>query len=284
MEIIKKEKIKQGEAVKINGDGTIGKVVGDENLIGRVECMVEKSENKMPAFDEQSIQLLIAQAVEKGTPVETMEKLLAMRKELKAEYAKEQFDIAMANFQSECPVIVKTAKVLEKDNIKVRYMYAPLDTIVEQVKGIVSKYGLSYTIRITNDEKNITATCKVTHSAGHSEESAFVVPIGTEQFMSESQKYGARATFAKRYAFCNAFGIMTGEEDNEEVVKGVDKKENYIELLKYAIHKKGAKNIVEAIEIYNNITGLCIKEFPKTNEEAKELYNAFINSPINSEI
>ena len=33
--------------------------------------------------------------------------------------------------------------------------------------------------------------------------------------MSDVQKYGARSTFAKRYAFCNAFGIMTGDDDTD---------------------------------------------------------------------
>ena len=33
--------------------------------------------------------------------------------------------------------------------------------------------------------------------------------------MSAQQKVGAALTFAKRYAFCNAFGIMTGDEDND---------------------------------------------------------------------
>ena len=31
--------------------------------------------------------------------------------------------------------------------------------------------------------------------------------------MTDSQKYAARNTFAKRYAFCNVFGITTGDED-----------------------------------------------------------------------
>ena len=31
--------------------------------------------------------------------------------------------------------------------------------------------------------------------------------------MSDSQKYAGALTFAKRYAFCNAFGILTADED-----------------------------------------------------------------------
>ena len=35
--------------------------------------------------------------------------------------------------------------------------------------------------------------------------------------MSAQQQYGAASTFAKRYAFLNAFGISTGDEDNDAV-------------------------------------------------------------------
>ncbi|MDD5590162.1 MAG: hypothetical protein PHQ47_03240, partial [Candidatus Portnoybacteria bacterium] len=61
-----------------------------------------------------SAEALIAQAIDKGVSVETMEKLLAMRKELKAEWAKEEFIKAMANFQKECPIIEKKKPVYEK--------------------------------------------------------------------------------------------------------------------------------------------------------------------------
>ena len=31
--------------------------------------------------------------------------------------------------------------------------------------------------------------------------------------MSDPQKYGGASTYAKRYAFCNGFGILTADED-----------------------------------------------------------------------
>ena len=53
----------------------------------------------------QSPEYLISQAIEKGASVETMEKLLAMRTQLKQEWAKEQYYIAMAKLQAEMPII-----------------------------------------------------------------------------------------------------------------------------------------------------------------------------------
>lgn len=165
-----------------------------------------------------NIDELLAQAISKGAGLETLEKLLAMRKELKMEYAKEQFDAALASFQSECPVIKKERKVDfvgKTSGVRVKYAYAPLDEIVEQVKGLIAKNGLSYTIDMENTETSITAIVKVRHIAGHSEITKFTVPIDKNAYMSAQQQYGAASTFAKRYCFCNAFGILTGDEDTD---------------------------------------------------------------------
>lgn len=163
-----------------------------------------------------STEALIKDAIRFKTPVETMEKLLAMRRELKAELAKEAFDLAMANFQKDCPVIEKT-KIVKDRQGDVRYKYAPLESIVEQVRKILGENGLSYALDVSQDEKMLTVACIVKHINGHSETSRFAVPIGNEQYMTDVQKYGARSTFAKRYAFCNAFGILTGDEDTDAV-------------------------------------------------------------------
>jgi len=144
-----------------------------------------------------------------------MERLLAMRTQIKSEQAKEAFNRAMAAFQAECPTIVKTKEVFTRDG-RSAYKYAPIESIVAQVKEYLKKNGFSYTTQIDLTEKGVKATCKVTHEAGHSEENSMEVPLGSKtQIMSDSQVTAAASTFAKRYAFCNAFGILTGDEDND---------------------------------------------------------------------
>jgi len=164
---------------------------------------------------QESPQSLIKQAIDSKLPTEHLERLMGLQERWQAQQAKIAFMDAMSKFQKECPVIEKKKKVFEKNSIKVRYSYSPLDEIVSQVKGLIADNGLSYSFRTTNDEKNITATLRITHIQGHTEENAFSVPIGTESYMSDVQKYGARRTFAERYAFCDGFGILTGDEDTD---------------------------------------------------------------------
>lgn len=168
-----------------------------------------------PAQSDQSAEALISQAISQNVPVETMERLLAMRRELKAERAKEEYDRAMAAFQADCPTIKKTREV-KTDSGKVAYRYAPIESIVFQVKEALKTHGFSYTTGMELKEAGVLVTVKVTHQAGHSEQTSMEVPFGSKtNIMSQSQVAAAATTFAKRYAFCNAFGILTGDEDND---------------------------------------------------------------------
>lgn len=164
---------------------------------------------------EQSAETLIAQGIEKGISVDTMERLLAMRRELKAERAKEAFDTAMAKFQSECPTIVKTKEVKTRAGV-VAYRYAPIESIVQQVKNQLQDNGFSYKTDQEMKETGVKVTVRVIHSGGHSEETSMEVPFGSKtDIMSLSQVTAAATTFAKRHAFLNAFGILTGDEDTD---------------------------------------------------------------------
>ena len=162
--------------------------------------------------DEKQVNQFIQSAIEKGLPVETMEKLFALHKEVKAEQAKSAFIAALGNFQNEVPIITKTKKVLN-NNGSVRYQYAPLETIIEQIKIPLSANGLSYSWTVENKEGFIKATAKATHAFGHSEESSFEIPVDKGGFMTAPQQYASALTFAKRYALINVLGISTSEED-----------------------------------------------------------------------
>jgi hypothetical protein len=160
----------------------------------------------------------IEMAIEKAVPVETLERLLAMQKDIMATNAKAAYDEAMRNFQAACPVIQKHKKVLNKDGHSVRYIYAPLDDIIEQVKALLAGHGFSYRLGQEVDKPKpnwLTVYCTATHAAGHSETEKFELPLGAAQFMTAQQEVGAARTFGSRYCFLGVFGIMTGDEDTD---------------------------------------------------------------------
>lgn len=160
-----------------------------------------------------SMQNLFRLAIERGTPVDAMERLLSMRREILAEKAKREFDTALASFQNECPIIQKTKAVANTGGQSVRYYYAPLDVIRNHVQPFMEKHGFSYRFDTKTEGPRVKVICTAAHIGGHSEQSAFESPIDPKAFMNEQQKYAAALTYAKRYAFCNAFGILTGDDD-----------------------------------------------------------------------
>ena len=107
-------------------------------MSNEVEIIPPKTPDKLAARDPEA---LLKFAVEHGASVDVCERLMAVRRELRAEQAKTAFDDSLAAFQSECPVIVKS-----KAGAKNAYKYAPLDSIVNQVRDLLHKHGFNYSV------------------------------------------------------------------------------------------------------------------------------------------
>jgi len=223
-----------------------------------------------------NIEALISQAITKKASVSALKEMLSMRRELKAEWAKEEFNKAMAGFQSECPIIAKTKGVKTKSGT-VAYKYAPIEILDSDTKALREKYGFSYkTDQITfmeNNDRQVKAIVTVTHKAGHSEKTEMTVPLGNKtDIMSNSQVTASAYTFAKRYAFKNAFGIVEADEDNEALLKRGDnepKKDRKSLPLEDVKKIESAKDEQELINFCKEIKTLRGDEY---QEELVELY------------
>jgi hypothetical protein len=170
------------------------------------QALARQAPTPIAMRDPESI---LRYAIDAKADVAVIERLMVVREKLQAESAKAAFDASMAAFQSECPIILK-----EKSGAKNAYKYAPLDAIVDQVRGLTQKHGFSFSVTSAVDTGWVKAICKITHALGHSEVSEFRVPVDDKNpMMTAPQRYGGAMTFAKRYAFCNGFGILTADED-----------------------------------------------------------------------
>lgn len=180
--------------------------------------MEEKSLANRTTVDIES---LLVKAVENSLPIESLERLLVMRKELRAERARELFSESMVTFQESCPQIPKRRKVMNKGGATVRYKYANMDDIVEVIRKPLGAAGLSYRFETTfeTDAKGThyeITTCIVTHESGHSERSAFKAPVIFSDQMNSIQSFGSSGTYGQRYSLKNALGISCDEDDDGE--------------------------------------------------------------------
>lgn len=214
-----------------------------------------------------SVETLIAQAIDKNVSVETMERLFALFKEVKAGQAKEAFDTAMSKFQMECPVIVKDKQVKDSSG-RILYSYAPLESIVTQTKEYLAKNGFSYAIQTEMPEGHVKVICTVKHKMGHSETTDVVMPLSTKTgIMSAPQQTAATLTFGKRYAFCNAFGIMTGDEDTDAVE---EKQPVDVETHRHSLMT--TKNMDELKKVWASLPAQAKKELEPLKQSLKTQY------------
>ena len=172
---------------------------------------------------------LLELAIQNKLDVGALKELMQMKKEWDAEIARKEYVIAMARFQSECPIIIKSVRGTVTKSGDLAYKFAPMDVILatkneagKAVKELIAENGFSYTfdIPITADT-GVSVKMKINHIGGHEEISNSNMPfVEKTGVMSPPQVVGATRTYAIRYAFMNGFGIITGDEDNDAISTG----------------------------------------------------------------
>jgi hypothetical protein len=167
----------------------------------------------VPETAAPSMLTLIQMAVDKGVPVETMEKLTALYVQAADRRAREEFAQALADFQAECPPIAKGS--LAQIGSKFSFRYAELDQIAETIRPFLHKRGLSYTWDSETTDKAVRVKCILRHANGHSIDASFQAPIDARESMSGPQRVASTLTYARRQALVQVLGITTADPDDD---------------------------------------------------------------------
>ena len=158
-------------------------------------------------------QALIKQAIESGSGVEVLERLVALAQTVQADMARRAWYDAMAEFQRTCPPVIKNAKA--DVGGKFTFTYATLDEIMSIISPVLGPLGLSVSYRMTHEPQRVLATCRISHEMGHYEESG-AIPIPIEQGSmgaTAAQRVGIAASYAKRYSLLAITGIAPAKEE-----------------------------------------------------------------------
>lgn len=160
---------------------------------------------------------LLRLAIEKGVPVETLERLQALHERVSDRHARAEFAQAVARFQSSCPPIAKTstASIATKSGVRYSYQYAELDQIARTIAPHLRDVGLSYTWDSEIRDKLLVCRCTLRHVSGHAETASFTAPVESPAGMTEQQKVAAALTYARRQSLIQVLGLTTCDPDHD---------------------------------------------------------------------
>ncbi len=172
---------------------------------------VDDNGEQMPATTGiNSIETMLERAIQSGADVESLTQLVDLYERIEERQAKKDYTNALKTFQSKCPIIEKTTEGYN-------YQYADLASIVSQIRELLDECGLAYDFDTDLKDGYVVTTCTITHVGGYSKTSTFAIPSehAKKSSMNFAQKHGSASTYGKRYALCDALGIMTGDEDDD---------------------------------------------------------------------
>lgn len=184
---------------------------------------------------------LLRSAVERGVPVEVLERLTALHERISARQAEAAFGGALAKFQAQCPSIPKSsrAQITTKSGVRYSYQYAELDEIARIIRPLLEQCGLSYTWDCTLDGEIVKCICTLRHSAGHAVTATFAAPIDSAASMSGPQRVASALTYGRRQALVQVLGLTMTEADTDDASPATITTEQ-VEGLQQLIDESGA--------------------------------------------
>lgn len=113
---------------------------------------------------------------------------------------------ALVKFNSEVKIIEKDAQ-----NPHFKNQYATLDNIIDGVRPILAKFGLSVMQFPAGDGEQFSLTSILLHESGEWIESP---PLIMRPVKNDPQGIGSCATYARRYSISALLSLNTGEDDD----------------------------------------------------------------------
>jgi hypothetical protein len=172
-------------------------------------------------------------AVEKGTDIEQLDKLMNLHERWEAREARKAFVQALAAFKADPPRIVKNRHVKFGNT---EYDHATLDQVCEVIGQALAAHGLSHTWEINQLENAAVAvTCVLTHTLGHAERVTMRGMPDDSGSKNLIQQIGSTTTYLQRYTLLAATGLAAGE-DNDGGLPGepisAQQKEALVDMMK----------------------------------------------------
>lgn len=177
---------------------------------------VEISEHRnVAALTPITPMAMLAQAIERGMPVETVDKLMALSERWEKNQSRKAFEEALAAARADFKPIVKNREVdFTSQKGRTNYRHEDLAAIANAVDPILARHGLSYRYRTTSAvNEPITVTC-IVFGHGHSEENTLSAGRDESGNKNHIQGVASTVTYLQRYTLKAALGLAASNDDD----------------------------------------------------------------------
>jgi len=159
---------------------------------------------------------IIQYAIERGAGIDTIERLIALKRDEEADVARRAFNVAFADFKAEAVTLLRTKPVT--DGPLKGKKHVELGEIVKVATPALAKHGLSISWKITKDSPEwMEVTCVLRHIAGHSEAVSMGGAPDTGPGRNAIQARGSAKTYLERYTSTAILGLAPEDEDTDGV-------------------------------------------------------------------
>ena len=167
-------------------------------------------------------------AVERGADLAQLEKLMDLQERWQTGQARKAFDAAISAAKAEIKPIVKKRTVdFTTAKGRTHYVYEDMALIAEEIDPILSRNGLSYRYRSTQEANRVSVTCVIAHRDGHSEETTLTAANDESGNKNSIQAIGSATTYLQRYTLKLAVGLSAAKDDDGRTTAGPEQPDGY---------------------------------------------------------
>lgn len=207
---------------------------------------------------------MLHQAVSQGANIDVLSKLMDLSERWEKNQARKAFDAAVADAKAEIKPVVKNRA---GHNSK----YADMGAIADVVDPVLSKFGLSYRYRSSQDDR-IGVTCILSHKFGHSEETTLYGPPDKTGSKNDIQAIGSTLSYLRRYSLEMVLGLSSTIDDDDGKAAGGDLvSEEQVELLMKLITEIGTIDLPKFLKYLKveRLEDLKAKDYQRAMDAAE---------------
>ncbi len=187
---------------------------------------------------EPSVGEMLSAAIKSGT---SPKELCDLYERMEARKDAKEFSAAFAALQIAIPT-VKAEKVVPTNSGSTKFMYAPFEDIMEQLRPHLIQNGFSVSFSQRLGEQTVTTICTVRHSSGHSQSNEYTVRCGNSQSGNVRDADVGASTVCQREALCDAFNIVRRRADDAKMLGAVITSDQ-AESLRQRVIKTGSDSV-----------------------------------------